>query len=213
MNFVQDENAPQKISEIRTALLANLNTQCRCNLTSAHVMNEELSCRQGLQDQISYRARIFGTDTYSAGGLVQLLQAWVGTGSASVKVGVSRLEVDRSCPVFLDNLNAPDCPPGATRPPVTTPPTVATTASSETTGTTGTTSSTGTTTSKGTTPSTGTTPPTGTVPGVTPDAFAGIRGGELGGIIVGVVIAVLLLALVVLLVVFILKYRNSKKER
>ena len=198
---MQDENALQKISDIRTGLLTQLNSQCLCNLTSSHITNEELSCRQGLQDQISYRARILGANTYSAAGLVQLLQAWVGTGTASIKVGLPRLEVDSSCPVILDNLLAPDCPPGpdTTRPPGTTSPTVITTVSSETTGTTG------------TTPSTGTTPPTGTVPSVTADVVVGISGGELGGILVGVVIAVLLLALIVLLAVGILKYWNSKK--
>lgn len=196
---MQDENALQKISDIRTGLLTQLNSQCLCNLTSSHITNEELSCRQGLQDQISYRARILGANTYSAAGLVQLLQAWVGTGTASIKVGLPRLEVDSSCPVILDNLLAPDCPPGTTRPPGTTSPTVITTVSSETTGTTG------------TTPSTGTTPPTGTVPRGTADIVVGISGGELGGILVGVVIAVLLLALIVLFAVGILKYWNSKK--
>ena len=121
VHTTQDENPSQKISDIRTALLAYLNSQCLCNLNSSYVTNEELSCRQGLQDQISYRARIFGTNTYSAGGLVQLLQAWVGTGTASIRVGVSRLEADPSCPVFLDNLNAPDCLP---TPHTSTPPTV-----------------------------------------------------------------------------------------
>lgn len=199
LQHMQDENAPQKISDIRTGLLTHLNSQCLCNLTTSHITNEELSCRQGLQNQISYRARIFGANTYSAAGLVQLLQAWVGTGTASIKVGLPRLEVDPSCPVILDNLLAPDCPPRMTQPTATTARTVSTTVSSETTGTTG------------TTPSTGTTPPTGTVPGVTADVVIGISGGELGGILVGVVIAVLLLALIVLLAIGILKYWNSKK--
>ena len=199
LQHMQDENAPQKISDIRTGLLTHLNSQCLCNLTTSHITNEELSCRQGLQNQISYRARIFGANTYSAAGLVQLLQAWVGTGTASIKVGLPRLEVDPSCPVILDNLLAPDCPPRTTQPPATTARTASTTVSSETTGTTG------------TTPSTGTTPPTGTVPGVTADVVIGISGGELGGILVGVVIAVLLLALIVLLAIGILKYWNSKK--
>ena len=201
LQHMQDENAPQKISDIRTGLLTHLNSQCLCNLTTSHITNEELSCRQGLQDQISYRARILGANTYSAAGLVQLLQAWVGTGTASIKVGLPRLEVDPSCPVILDNLLAPDCPPGpdTTQPTATTARTVSTTVSSETTGTTG------------ATPSTGTTPPTGTVPGVTADVVIGISGGELGGILVGVVIAVLLLALIVLLAIGILKYWNSKK--
>ena len=193
----QDENPSEKISEIRTALIAYLNSQCSCNLTSSHVMNEELSCRRGLQDQISYRARILGTNTYSASGLAQLLQLWVETGTASIRVGVSRLEADSSCPVFLDNLNAPDClPPGTTPQTHTTPQT-------------STTPQTRTTTQTRTTPQTR---PTTTVP-VVDRAVGEVSGGEIGGIIVGVLIAVLLLVLAVLLAVHIWRNWNSKKTK
>ena len=208
----QDEDAPAKIADIHTSLLTYLNSQCSCDLTnSSYIRNEELSCRQNLRNQISYRARIIGTDSYSANALSDLLQAWVATGMASVTVGVSRLEVDRSCLVFLDNLNAPDCPPGpsGTPPTGTTSPSVTTSTETPVTMTTQTTTKPVTVTTETTTkPVTVTTQTTAKV--IT-ETFVGIRGGEIGGIIVGLVIALLLVFLVVLLVIVILKKWNSTK--
>lgn len=205
----QDEDAPTKLAAIRTSLLSYLNSQCSCDLTPAYITDEELSCRQSLRNQISYRARIIGTDSYSANGLQDLLQAWVATGTASVTVGVSRLEIDRSCRVLLDNLNAPDCPPGSTVPPSTeTPVTVTTQPTTKPV------------TTKSTTkpPPGGTTQPPVTVttkstPKIVTETIRGISGGEIGGIIVGLVIALLLVVLVVLLVLVILKKWNSTDSR
>jgi len=186
--YEQDEDAPTKLAAIRTSLLSYLNSQCSCDLTPSYITDEELSCRQSLQNQISYRARIIGTDSYSANGLQDLLQAWVATGMASVTVGVSRLEIDRSCLVFLDNLNAPDCPPGNTVPPSTETPVTVTTKP----------------------PVTVTTKST---PRIVTETIQRISGGEIGGIIVGLVIALLLVVLVVLLVLVILKKWNSTSSR
>lgn len=197
-----------KIAAIRTSLLSYLNSQCSCDLTPSYITNEELSCRQSLRNQISYRARIIGTDSYSANGLQDLLQAWVATGMASVTVGVSRLEIDRSCLVFLDNLNAPDCPPGNTVPPSTeTPVTVTTQPTTKPV-----------TTKSTTKPPGGTTQPPVTVttkstPKIVTETIQGISGGDIGGIIVGLVIALLLVVLVVLLVLVILKKWNSTSSR
>ena len=91
-----------------------LSSQCQCDLTAAHITNDELSCRGRLVNQIVYRARILGTSDYSASALVDLMQSWVDGGQASVSVGVSRLQVDPTCPVSLDNLLAPDCPQSPT---------------------------------------------------------------------------------------------------
>ena len=62
--------------------------------------------------QIVYRARIVGTDAYSAPGLVSLMQSWVGSGRASIMVQSSRLHLDPTCDAYLDTLKAPDCEGG-----------------------------------------------------------------------------------------------------
>ena len=137
-------------------------------------------------NQIVYRARILGTSNYSASALVELMQSWVNGGQASVNVGVSRLQIDPTCPVFLDNLIAPDCSPPTTETP-TTP-----------------------TTSSSTTVTSTSEPPT-SGPNAQPRVGNNdtISAGEIGGIVVGVLIAVLLLVLIILLAWLILRNWKS----
>ncbi len=140
-------------------------------------------------NQIVYRARILGTSSYSASALVELMQSWVDEGQASVNVGVSRLQVDPTCPVSLANLLAPDCPVLPTEPPTTS-----------------TTSTTAAVTSSSTSepPTSTSEPPTSpsTPQRVSKEA---ISAGEIGGIVVGIVIAVLLLVLIIILVGLVVK--------
>ncbi len=115
---LQDEDSSDKLSHLRLSLVNALNILCGCSLTDQHISDEELSCRGGLRTQIVYRGRVKGSDHYSADDLVGLLQSWANTGEASVMVGVSRLDIDPTCPIFMDNINAADCaPPLPTGPP------------------------------------------------------------------------------------------------
>ena len=134
-------------------------------------------------NQIVYRARILGTSDYSASALVDLMQSWVDGGQASVNVGFSRLQVDPTCPVSLDNLLAPDCPLLPTEPTATSTSVIVTSPS---------------TSEPPTSPS--------TPPRVSKEE---VSAGEIGGIIVGVVIAVLLLVVIILLVGLVVKYWSS----
>ena len=80
-----------------------------CGITIANIKDDEFSCRHGLTTQIVYRARIVGTETYSAPGLVSLMQTWVASNRASIMVYSSRLHLDPSCSITLDTLYATDC--------------------------------------------------------------------------------------------------------
>ena len=95
---------------VRNGLAEELEHLCpTCDLSIANIKDDEFSCRGGLTKQIIYRARIVGTDTYSAPGLVSLMQSWVGSGMASIMVQSSRLHLDPTCDASLDTLKAPDC--------------------------------------------------------------------------------------------------------
>ena len=101
------------IDNIHSGLVQEIKQFCpTCGLTSAHVKDDQLSCRGGLTTMIVYRARIVGTDVYSAPGLVSLMQSWLGTGRASIMFRSSRLLLDPTCDAHLDTLQSPDCPPG-----------------------------------------------------------------------------------------------------
>jgi len=109
MDLTEASNKDNLIN-IRKGLAEELIHLCStCGLTTANVKDDEFSCRGGLTKQIVYRARIVGTDTYSAPRLVSLMQSWVGTGRASIMVQSSRLHLDPTCGTSLDTLKAPDC--------------------------------------------------------------------------------------------------------
>ena len=98
---------------MRSGLAQELDQLCpTCGLTIANIKDDKFSCHGGLTKQIIYRARIVGTDVYSAPGLVSLMQSWVGGGRASVMVQSSRLQLDPTCDASLDTLQSPDCPVG-----------------------------------------------------------------------------------------------------
>ena len=158
-----------------------------CQLTVANIKDDEFSCRGRLTNFIVYRARIVGTDVYSASGLVSLMQSWVGTGRASIAIqSSSRLHLDASCPTSLDTLRSPDCP-------LAVPPPTTTTLGERPETKPIKTEPKGTTTEKP--------QPSGANSGVSESAGA----GEIGGIFVGVVIVVLLAVVAVLLLLVLLR--------
>ena len=165
---------------MRKGLTVELMHLCpTCGLTDANIKDDEFSCRGGLTNYIVYRARMVGTDTYSAPGLVSLMQSWVGSGTASVAIqSSSRLHLDASCSTLLDTLRSPDCPL-VSRPPIST-----TVGSPETKPV-----------SKK--PEGSTTAPS--------DMRVGLRAGEIGGIFIGALIVVFLAVVIVLLLVVLLK--------
>ena len=99
----------QKLSAIRQYLGTILNIKCKCDLTMSHISHGEFSCRTGAGDSVMFRARISGIPSRSASDMASLIRTWVQSGDASIKVGASRLQLDPTCDVSLDNLHAPDC--------------------------------------------------------------------------------------------------------
>jgi hypothetical protein len=126
-----------------------------------------------------------GIDTYSATGLVSLMQSWVENDTASVMVDSTRFHLDPTCYTILDSLFGVDCindqaPVTTLPPPTTSTPSVESTTS---------------------TPSVKT---TNSTPSVKPPTSAPVSGsisaGEIGGIAVGVVIVLLLIILIVVII-------------
>ena len=119
-----------------------------------------------------------GTDTYSAEGLVSLMQSWVESDIASVMVQSTRFHLDPTCYTKLDSLFAIDCikdqVPVTTLPPNTKPTTSESTPSVK---------------------------PITSTPSVKPVPVNGsVSAGEIGGIAVGVVIVLLLIILIVVII-------------
>ena len=162
-------------------------SESTCGLTIANIRDDEFSCRGGLTNQIVYRAMIIGTSTYSAPGLVSLIESWVASGTASITVLFSRLHLDKDCSTPLDTLDDPDCPlematTAAVAPMTTTLKEAKTTTKPEDKG-----------------------------PNVKPIVAGTVRAGEIGGFLVGAVIVILLAVLI--LVIIIIAVRKSKSSK
>ncbi|XP_064388769.1 uncharacterized protein LOC135336822 isoform X2 [Halichondria panicea] len=109
----------QRLKTIKDAIINEINELCSCDVTADHLQNSVFSCADGLVDQVVYRARIIGSDSYNAQDLVSLIQAWVNSDDAMIIAGFFRFNVDASCITSLDTLRSPDCEIGQ----VTTSPT------------------------------------------------------------------------------------------
>ena len=98
------------LADVRRGIALQMAHLCpTCGVTIANIKDDEFSCRHGLITQIVYRARIVGTETYSAPGLVSIIQTWVASNISSIMVQSSRLHLDPSCSTKLDSLFATDC--------------------------------------------------------------------------------------------------------
>ena len=96
-------------SSVKKQILESLNDMCHCRLTDVNIETGFFSC--GQQDhQIIYRAHILGTRNYSAIDLVDLLQSWVRSSKAYIRINSFRLQLDPTCPSQLDTLDDPECP-------------------------------------------------------------------------------------------------------
>ena len=107
MSILQDQSNEM----IRNSLISLLGSSLcpGCRLTNGTITDESLRCEEGV-DQAVFRARLIGSNKYSASGLVNLLQMWIEGGGATLGVNTISYPIDSSCPTPLDSPADPDCP-------------------------------------------------------------------------------------------------------
>ena len=167
---------------------------CSCALTPAHITDEVLSCRAEAVHQTVYRGRILGSDSYSATGLVSLLQSWVQGGAATLTIDAARLQLDTTCDATLDNGDSPACPPPSPAA-SSTPPSPTSVCLTQTV----------------TVYYTVLASPDSVASESTPQSGL-LSGGEIGGLIIGVIVALLLLVFIALLLVVLVKAGAARKQ-
>jgi len=94
-----------------SAVVQSVQGDCSCNFTEANIPNFEFSCRS-IENTVVFRAEIVYTtfgDPYTADGLVALVSTWAQSGTTSISVDSTRLDVDPSCPTQLQSFEAGDC--------------------------------------------------------------------------------------------------------
>ena len=98
--------------DIVSAVVQSVQGDCSCNFTEADIPNFEFSCRS-IENTVVFRAEIvytaFGEDPYTADGLVTLVSTWAQSGTTSISVDSTRLDVDPSCPTQLESFQVGDC--------------------------------------------------------------------------------------------------------
>ena len=97
--------------DIVSAVVQSVQEDCSCNFTGTNIQNFEFSCRS-IENTVVFRAEIVYTnfgDPYTSDGLVALVSTWAQSGTTSIGVDSTRLDVDPSCPTQLESLEAGDC--------------------------------------------------------------------------------------------------------
>ena len=95
-----------KLREITNAVVQSINQLCQCGLSADCITESTFQCFQNSEQHVTFRARICGT---APPRISELLDTFVSqTGSIAVQ-GVS-LDVDSSCPVAINTINATGCP-------------------------------------------------------------------------------------------------------
>ena len=111
-NYFQDEDKSRKFMDIVSAVVQSVQEDCSCNFTEINIPNFEFSCRS-IENSVVFRAEIvytnFGEDPYRADDLVALVTTWAQSGTTSINVDSTRLDVDSSCPTQLESFEAGDC--------------------------------------------------------------------------------------------------------
>ena len=79
-------------------------------ITAAYITASQFSCNSKESTHVIYRARLSSTPSVSSTHLIDFLQEWVITGSASVTLEHIRLNVDSTCNVAISSLDDSICP-------------------------------------------------------------------------------------------------------
>ena len=185
---------PSTTTFIQNSLVRSLNSICSsCAVSSLAIQAPILTCNSTAVDQAVFSSRIVGTNNISSHNLINLLQDWVLTETATVNVDGEDYQIDSTCPTFLDSQTAPVCTTVA----ILT--TVTALTSSSTTPSIGSPSTTG-------SPSPSRSLHTTTNPVViVSEQKGGMSSAAIGGLVIGVIIALLLVVFIVLLITLLMR--------
>lgn len=111
---IQLSETPEKLQMMSQHIALKLNGDCQCMISAAYITAAQLSCDPQETTSVIYRARLSSTPAVSNRALINLLQDWVDSGSASVTLEFIALNLDATCSVAISSLNDPICPAPST---------------------------------------------------------------------------------------------------
>ena len=98
-----------KLQDILKETAATLEPQCQCQVRTTYITDAEVSCPPERSTDVIFRARLNSAPYVSDLELITYLQHWVSSGTATVLVETSRLDVDPMCPTLIQSFNDPLC--------------------------------------------------------------------------------------------------------
>ena len=107
---MQDIAGDMKLSDITNAVVQNINQHCQCGLSAACISDSVLLCFLNSEQQVTFRARMCGTDQASSLQLLDYLRTFVLQPDFTIAVQGVSLDVDSSCSVTINAFNDTGCP-------------------------------------------------------------------------------------------------------
>ena len=98
----------QKLNDITTAMIVNLNKICKCQMNSSFLLNSRLQCFDESQETVTFRTQLSATALASTTELMSYIEQWIESGDFLLN-GV-RLEFNTTCSLQISSFNADECP-------------------------------------------------------------------------------------------------------
>ena len=104
----QTDETEQKLGEITSAVVEELNELCQCGVSSDNIDEAHFHCFEPSSLYVTYRARLTSTPDTDSSTLVSYLEKWV-SGGPSISVQSILMRIDRDCSVDIEGFDSEEC--------------------------------------------------------------------------------------------------------
>ena len=104
----QIDKTEQKLEDIASAVVEELNELCQCNVSSDNIDEAFFRCFEPSSLYVTYRARLSSTPDTDSSTLVSYLESWV-SGGPSITVQSIQMRIDHSCSVDIEEFDSGEC--------------------------------------------------------------------------------------------------------
>jgi hypothetical protein len=107
-----EENKEEKVADMTSALVHNINARCNCSFTSNGLLDGEFYCFDTDSKSVTYRGRLRGLARVNSSNLTAYVAAWVATGGTILLHNII-FHLDSRCTgeVVIKDLLSPECAP------------------------------------------------------------------------------------------------------
>ena len=104
----QTDETEQKLEDITSAVVEELNELCQCGVTSDNIDGANFHCFDPSSFYVTYRARLSSTPDTDGHTLVSYLEKWV-SGGPSIPIQSIRMRIDSDCSVAVEGFDSGEC--------------------------------------------------------------------------------------------------------